>query len=490
MLHVAMSTLEPLPLENFLSAVSFVRKNKRMYLDTKWEIQDEQHQENSEKAYLRRLASRSGGLLETYVSTTDGSAALSAYGSPQSQVNHGKQPKPATRIVQFLHATAKEYIQKCQDRLLEGRIEQLFTNVNGDDFLFLCSVSCRAWVAPIKKHMLYYAKLVELRTINDASVANRNLVLLETISELSESRSPCDLVWWMHQSQEGLFKDISKEVKDMDVPWTHRMLPLAVAGNLKSLVQNLLRGQNLETKLETWLEDFCLLKVAATGPCLVPIEHHDRIGMIEILLSSKYPIDHLSSPRDIYCHNDILGAYLMTPLCFVMARKIDSDYSEEIQLDIARYLLTRGANPECFVFMGRYANDTTSLLAYCVLYCSAATVCLLLQHGAHVNTRSSRYQLTPYQFAILRQDKDIMQAMKEANDTAEPENMSDTESEYRPEAVMARTGLWIASGTMQSGLRALELVRDHGHSGTIKIYRRRASFLAEMSPVTSIEKEE
>ncbi|KAL8826465.1 MAG: hypothetical protein Q9191_003783 [Dirinaria sp. TL-2023a] len=457
MLHVAMSTVEPLPLETFLSAVDYVLRNKRFYTDSKWRIQDAPDLEDSEKAYLRRLASRSGGFLETYVTTSAEYIKLLANQSIVPETRDERQSESTTRIVQFLHATAKEYTREYQDRLLEGNIEPHFIGFNGNDFLLFCSVSCRVWAAPIKKHMLHYAKFTELHTIKDDSAADRSLVLLQTIKNSRAPRPSCDFGWWVDRSWEPLFG--TAPFSDPSIPSAWKLLALAVAANAKSLVQHCLdlRAINFATYKES-REKYRLLLLAAAGPAFVPIEHQDRIGMIKILLSGEYPIDNYSIPCDtaLYYegHDWIEASQSATPLWYVLMRKLDSKYSEDIQLEIAGYLLTQGANHNNPRTIGGHPS---SLLGYCIIYGSAASVHLLLKHGASVNNEYTALGLTSYQYAILRQDKAIMQTLKEASNIVESENVTDTDHEHITDVSIARIGLWIVSGTLQSGRRALKL---------------------------------
>ena len=450
MLHLAISSLEPLPLETFMAAVNFVIKNKSIYLDPEANLVTASDAlEGTEVAHLRRLVSRSGGLLETAYSTVDEATSApdintiqdesndcDSYdsGNPRRSLHH---PKATTKIVQFLHATAKEYIQDHRDQILGDRISKAFSGLNGYDFLLLCCVPWDHWVALIKKHMFYYAKMTERTPSgNDrqplfASRESYRKVFYRIAEEcLDPNSDKCDLRWLiqLHRKQhKGHFMSLFLECINsfiMSKEYIHVIL--AVLANARLLVEHML-SDNHKVSAYAASNILCLLQTAAAGPDLIPIQLNDRSGMIRTLVSGGYPVDRVSqlctSKTSTITTADEMEGW--TPLNVLLTGMIESKNDEDTKLAIVDCLLSQHANPNLII---PSSGNRRAPLAYCVQYKSVGLVRLLLEYGADPNYKGVT-DMQPMHYALIRNDKAILQALIDHGcDQLRPEDLPDADT--------------------------------------------------------------
>lgn len=395
MLQLAINSLEPLTLNTLMHAVNFVLQD-RSFCNSPTSYNTSEASEfseimSSEARQLRRLSSRTGGILETIATFSEESSAGHKEQAPDSSTSNA-----TTHTVQFLHATAKEFIQAQRNQLLLGRVDSPLAGLGGYDFLFLCCASPEGWVRPIFNHMFYYLKMAELLDGDDVSDDTSR-----ARSNVWYQAAGANDVKWLLSQRDGFFCSyLLGDIKDGMFSKSYILLILAVAANAKKLVKYIFDPAQCSGRN-------CLLQVAAAGPDLVPTEHQDRTGMIEILVSSGYPIDQ----EAFLCTSESRGDSKGTALQVVLAGRIESKYSEDTRLDIARCLLALGSNVnQAFrnhePGSGRYMLP----LSYCVENESASLVRLLLEYKANTDYEDYR-GFKPIDLALIRQDKAVLKAL-------------------------------------------------------------------------------
>ena len=218
---------------------------------------------------LRWLISRSGGLLEVYVKS----------------VHEESEPD---QFVQFLHQTAKDYLQSPRAGCLKERIDPPLAEKGGFYFLTLCCQSYRGWVASIRPHMLQYAKILELRRQDDdrikLPIGSPNWWI---------QLQPSELLFGLHKDYWG--DEQTPRRSDVD-PLEAELFKLIVmvAANLISMVELSRMPDGVLNSLVTENSQnmrICLLQLAIGGPDIVPKDLQDRFGMVRKLLQLGYPPD-------------------------------------------------------------------------------------------------------------------------------------------------------------------------------------------------------
>lgn len=467
MLHLAMSSHEPLPLGTFMLAVEYLMKNKSFYAENQpINIPEFPSPQGSNTTYLRRLISRSGGLLEVYTVSRSDREGTSDQALQQTlpEVLEGFEadlpllPRATTQAVQFLHATAKEYVQEHQRSFLMYRIEKALTGLNGYDLLFLCCAPCDPWVAPIKRHMFYYANKAEVRCnslieadneFGGACTRGRGTILLQMVKDAATryEEDACGLCWLLRQ-QEGFLCSILGDLIAADRSRTYNALALAVLASASHVVEYLLSEKSRIIKNNFRRSNMCLLQIAVAGPDLVPIENQNRSEVIKILVLSGYPVDRCFG----LCTKGVEGEKPLTtiepeercewtPLKVLLTGNIESEYDADTRLAITDSLLNEGADPN---FAVESIDPTIGLwlpLVYCVQHENAHFVRLLLQHGGDASRRDPQ-GLKPIHYALIRQDKAIWEALTEQDGCARlrpPRLRPEKQPEDVPAAELAAT---------------------------------------------------
>jgi len=413
MLLVALTSLEQLPLETFMRAVTFGFHSFREHLINQRHyktsfVKKFFEEEESQIIHIRRLASRSGGLLETYTT------------------GHG--PKDIL-YVQFLHQTAKDYINERHGDLPIPSLDPVVQGLNGFYWLLLACMSCNSWVGPIKKHMFEYATQVERHAAGRYRGEMKDLPLkVMWTGPSNNEHGDLDLEWWLKSYAPWLHSDDPLFRKnDTDREFKH--IILAVAANLPYVVRLIMDREPLFAKGSAALDPSeirdptCLVQYAAVGPAVVPLHFQDRAGMIKVLHSLKHPID---SRRKLFYYvsnvSDNFDSQIpsWSPLAAIVA---GTDYSSDLtRYSIMNVLLELGADCEALIHL-RYADSSYSrnmpLLSYCVENRSVEVVRLLLEHGADCYRKDS-IGLRAIHYAILRQDREIMRAFEEHKPNNQP----------------------------------------------------------------------
>jgi len=435
MLQLVLSSFEPLPLESLVKATEYCLNVCVHGQDRSSTSTDIEHGLLVPK--LRWLTSRGGGLLEaslTFPVKVDADAS--------------------DHYVQFLHQTAKEYMQSNPSNRLMKHVKPPVAEKTGFYFLTLSSQSSSGWVAPIKVHMLHYAKLAEKQGQIDARID-----FIDSWKPRDEDSSgPCNFAWWLEcQKDKHSLELFYNALPTNGPPWKtdYHHLATIVAANLLSLIDSRISSLFREYTRESSTE-ICLLLFAIGGPDVVPINLQDRAEMVRKLISFGYPPDQPVKPwylvnfskhressgtsKDPRSSHDKLVSedcvegsihsvssvkdgpdiidYLvpMTPLSFLISGCGNANISEETCFVIAKLLLEKGANWNRKIHFSRFEAPSIepgiSLLSFCAQYNSAAFVRLLFQYGARDCDIDIRGCLA-YDYAILRQDKAVLAAFEE-----------------------------------------------------------------------------
>lgn len=448
MLHLVLNSFEPLPLESLINATEYclnmcvqVEDLSSTSTDTRYwlHLNDEPR---SLLPKLRWLTSRGGGLLEAYLT------------SPTEADANG-----SGHYVQFLHQTAKEYVQSKPSNRLMKHVEPRVAEKTGFYFLTLSSQSSSGWVAPIKVHMLHYAKLAEKEGQIDARID----FVDSWMPHGEDSSGPCNFAWWLERHKDTfpmLFLDfIDNALPTKGSSWQneYRYLTIIVAANLLSLIDSRISSLFREYTRESSTE-ICLLLFAIGGPDVVPINLQDRAEMVRKLISFGYPPDQPVKPWYLVNFSkhressgtskdprssddklvsedcaqgsncsvasgntdlDIIGnLFPMTPLSFLISGCHNANISEETCFVIAKLLLEKGADWNRKIHFSRFEAPSIepgiSLLSFCAQYKSAAFVRLLFQYGARDQEKDiDLLGCLAYDHAILRQDKAVLAAFDE-----------------------------------------------------------------------------
>ena len=442
MLQIALCSLAPLPLKSFLGSLDYnceqlVRHGFPGDPDPQLR---KIFAEEFLPSQIRRLASRSGGLLEAV-----------SMPSPESAENN----EPVL-IVQFIHQTVKEYVQLLQHDLGLREVLPDALEENGHVFLLrACAESQQSWVCCIKKDLFAYAKRVDDMQPEISRVGSyrdhRNLKVAPLLSQICDIKGEFDLVWWLCERRDFFSRSLLRNRK-MYSPsgWYWKtLLRLAVAANLLCFLSAYPTGVTKHL-VGPGIEGIDLLHIAAVGPYIsTSSKNVDLCQMIGILVSKGHPVNQESKQwfrigfvSDIQGHEHLLDPLDdLEPLAFVLlADQEVGDRDEGTQLLKARTLLRLGANPDC-----RVIDDMLSIepevraLEYCIRYKSASFVRLLIEHGASIAVGLENKRL--FESAYIRQDQEIIRALHDSG----LESSLDTQSfkiESVTDALVAISGMW------------------------------------------------
>lgn len=424
MLQIAYCSIAPLSLVTFMECVNYNRDNPYPELETR-----PSHTTVTEYAsldpQLRRLASRTGGLLEAI-------SSVPRPGSEGSRIGWRQQGYH----VQFIHQTVREYVGKYRHNLGLARLSNYVQRRNG--YFFLLSPNAftevdPVWMLPLRSNLFTYAKRLE------ASIDPLDHYAYCTILRCFASGfHNSEIFKCLANAPQRLRKYITAYLTSLSViegKFGHfrefAFIAVAVAANLilyirEGMAERFSTYLDLAVKLEQSQYPFgkatfarSLLHLAVAGPDLVQSEGFDHCAMIESLVELGWPVDKYANPLfDSPLPRDsvsslILNDMQVTPLTYLITSQNLNSRSEERRLQIAKTLLELGASIDAGVPF-RVSGDLArmSLLEYCIRYgtCTAPFVRLFLQHGV-LKLRSSIYSLGD--LALLRGDKDIIQALKD-----------------------------------------------------------------------------
>jgi len=437
MLQLVLSSFEPLPLESLVKATEYCLNVSVHDQDRSGTSTDIQHGLLIPK--LRWLTSRGGGLLEA---------------SPSFPVK--VDADAADHYVQFLHQTAKEYVQSNPSNRLMKHVKPPVAEKTGFYFLTLSSQSSSGWVAPIKVHMLHYAKLAEKQGQIDARID-----FIDSWKPRDEDSSgPFNFAWWLECQKDTFPKHflelIDNALATNGTSWKTECYHLAiiVAANLLSLIDSRISSLFREYTREPDTE-ICLLQLAIGGPDIVPAKLQDRAEMVRRIISLEYPPDQSMKPwyslnssmhRESFDKSEdprssnrklvdedcaeggknlvpivkngpaiIVHSVHLTPLSFLISGCGNTQISEDTRFAIAKILLeSANSNQHIFLLNQMSPNGETSvsLISLCAQYRSAAFVRLLFQYGAY-DYDVDVFGCLAYDHAIIRQDKAVLAAFEE-----------------------------------------------------------------------------
>ncbi|KAL9607699.1 MAG: hypothetical protein Q9167_007408, partial [Letrouitia subvulpina] len=229
MLEIILCSLKPLDLTTFIECVNHVlarcvlpQRLPKLH-DMEWLRND------SFASKVLRLASRSGGLLENVPVVS-------------STTIHAEPPEIQ---VQFIHQTAKEFIEKSRLDLGLRDWNQELSKVaikTGHEFLLIACGSWAPWVETIKPNIFTYAKLTDEHVRANTT---RRADYLEEFDEIFVAKDRFtemfDFDWWTSEfegwnsNQKLKVKNLISYARNFGEPSS---MPFAVANNLVSYVES------------------------------------------------------------------------------------------------------------------------------------------------------------------------------------------------------------------------------------------------------------
>lgn len=386
MLQIALCSISPLSLQAFMECTSYNREPLDLFVNLGTRVTEN----TSLDSQLRRLASRTGGLLES-ISSTPWSSTEKDRNDWQTKGYH----------VQFIHQTVKEYVRKYQHNLRLPNLSNRLQRRSGYYYLLSPNAAYHGfsetshappWALPLRKDLFTYAKLLE-SSIDPLDTPSYTDILEQTARYMQ----PSDISLWLPDGppsfsellQRNLKIDGSKFMKNEEV-----FTAVAVVNNLVLYINKIAKSFSREDWIErmsSWAGSLPLLHLAAAGPDVAHTRPFDHCAMIEALVDRGWPVNQEADLRLRELEPSIIGQLFtsgkITPLACLLRRRDLSSRSEETRLQIARTLLKLGANvkPTILTRYGLEDSDQT-LLEYCVRYDTAPFVRLLLQHGAPQDT--------------------------------------------------------------------------------------------------------
>ena len=414
MLQMAFCSLRSLPLESFMASLDYNYHSLRNPPLSLYSLDVEQSYSSppyeDRRHQMRRIASRSGGLLETVSSVAEDE----------------EENNTSTLLVQFIHQTVKEYVHLQQDHLgLVGVLHQALQE-NGNSFLLRsCQLYDDERVLCIKKDMFVYAKLAEDTMATVTTVISwppgdkpRRVQVTSTIIEkVIHSWGSFDIVWWAREQERPFYDKLQRVLLTEDY---FICVGLAVAANLLLFINDAyLKDSDL------WDLNPSLLCIAAAGPDINTGSRKVDVDRMIRQLAVKMPDSINGGKADSALIMKWLSpafdtafiggkTYLEVPATqplpwMLVASHIFSDRNECTRLSVARTLLQLGANANATVSAPTFPGP--SLIEHCVRYESADLVRLLLEFGA---VPTSEYLPWPLlRFARIRQDGEVLQALSD-----------------------------------------------------------------------------
>ena len=341
MLQIALCCLQPLYSETFLNCTNYIKRGK---VTEEFESQADM---------IRRLKSRSGGLLEIASTTASGAAQVDENGCFQEaeQIKltaltssallrreegemYPKVVEPSRPIVQLIHQTVKEFVRDCREKLGLPKVNKsntAITNESGHLLLIRCGARLENdWADRIRRDIFIYAHLAE----TDRAEVYRTLQrLVPPFQGRMETHTLAGLLSPTHF--ESYFYLLPSRIE------SEIFINLAVAakllGYVRSYFENTRYGLSRQTRSD-------LLQVAILRPKIVPGQG-DRLAMLKLLLrlgiSADSPVNVLPF---IQTNSDfrVVGEY--TILTVLLAPTNNQSLTEQEHFLIAKVLLEGGAD--------------------------------------------------------------------------------------------------------------------------------------------------
>ncbi|KAL8791369.1 MAG: hypothetical protein Q9195_005907 [Heterodermia aff. obscurata] len=400
MFQLTLCTSEPLPLTTLVKATEY-SVDKYLHDNSSYSWKDIANESSS--YWLRWLISRSGGLLEAYDKSI-------SYDSSTEQ------------CVQFLHQTAKDYVQSTRARrVMNSLAHSALAEKNGFYFLTLSCQSRFDWVHPIRKYMFDYAKMAEVQDQVDNRI--HLPILRPGLPGIPGRMNNWDLSsWWFQFKNTELLFELSTKYFDSNLPLAgdevERLhiecleLAIMVAANLIFMVdlgrishevsELLLKPDSKPIPFVT-----CLLQLAIGGPSIAPRDLEDRATMVQKISALSY-IGHIIQRPHFFTHvqdkTEIDCSKAMSPMIYLLAHRGILGLNDDARLSIAKALLQHG---EKMYQRVPTRIESIPLVCFCVQNESASFLRLMLEYGGSLAQRNDR-GWKPLDYAILRQDKSIL----------------------------------------------------------------------------------
>jgi hypothetical protein len=324
MLQIALCALSPLPLVTFLNATSF----------TVWGKYSAPGEE-SEDDMIRRVVSRSGGLLEVVT----GSVGPSATSSP---------PIPGSSV-QFIHQTVKEYIHERKDNF---GLKRFKTGGNGFEYLFkLAAVCWEDWANDIGDDVFEYATLARLAD-TPMGILTEALSSLVTPRQNNFGETTTRLDWWLKQKDsEPQIQFYTHELFTALRAPRYRLFCLAFAAGFEfsSLRDGLLLSDEaISGDSPIGVLWGMLLCIATIGPQVTDIPN-SRKNMLSDL-PSIFSAFGCFTPEKIRTDPRLPGVIPHALVLLILTKGMyDQDESERVSA--IRFLLEHGSDPNSHIFL-------------------------------------------------------------------------------------------------------------------------------------------
>ena len=412
MLQIALCCLQPLSLGTFFKCTDYI----------KWGRVSEGFESRADM--IRRLKSRSGGLLEIAYTIgndatqandesvfertkpyklTELARARSSARSRTSEEMDNDRIETSAPVVQFIHQTVKEFIRDCRETLGLPKVDNRQTTTKESGYLFLIRCGMRLelfWAERIRRDIFLYAYLAE----------TEGNVVHPAFQELFSSHASMDgskLARFLSAKEFESYSRLLPGRKECDM-----VIYLAVAANLFGCVRHYF---SYPTIAPDDMVKSDLLQVAVFGP-KIGSGQDGRLDMVNLLLELRispdtplYTLPLLQSRANISWW---LSGEKLTILSVLLAPDNRQLLAEEERFLIAESLVKGGASCAIHVLQSPEAKNDSFALEHCIRYESGEMVRLFLQD------RAGRYGAgilsdKLYVFALLRRDPSVLSALEE-----------------------------------------------------------------------------
>jgi hypothetical protein len=433
MLQIALCSFSPLPLKAFLQCTFYSKRNE--------ELEDC----GTEEEMLRRLTSRSGGLLEAVVvydrdeprvdnifihdQSQDGKVDVNqphlvpsiakaitaasiakAITAASKRTKHFGLSRTAGRImiVQFIHQTVKEFVRDYGDDLqLQSKASS-----KGSGHLQLLRYGARPngiW-DKIEDDVFEHAKYIEDELPQEASM------MVLTLDRF-------DVSYHISYTERGPELRRRKTTLDPDdlpgmLGGKLALVRLAIAANLATYVRQTIGSYSGIPKDWAAIKLSGLLHIAVFGPKTVTGKK-DRLAMIRLLLELGIPADSTITDRTILLRpqssrrprSEVVRS---TPLALILSREFILE--PDMRIPMAEELLKHGADPDPFIWGSDGTTPITYGLQACIRFDSAEMTRLLLRYGA---MRFGSTKLPAAAIALFRRYPGLRKAVQERLELSE-----------------------------------------------------------------------
>ncbi|KAL8834004.1 MAG: hypothetical protein Q9170_003978 [Blastenia crenularia] len=402
MYQVVLSALQPLSLRYLIRLINYNIHLYKLDRTDGWDVSslnkaDHLYELSHPEDQVRRLNSRSGGLLEV------------AQVSRQNQ--RGPDYVVSDQCVQFIHQTVKDAILQYGISLgfsigEDNSAQDIYVTTGFEFLLNTCGIKAD-WSQEVLPSAFFYAKLSEQSAVSDPKRLDLIFRKIRFVIEHSVS--------------------IPDEVcaRFDDLPKGRNEVVTAIAANLLQFVQTYFSkdGPIWQADLQRHFGPY-LLSIAAVVPSMINHEicHIESSRMIQILINAGCNINPRPDQPIVQAFRDMLyqpsnpvhvsREELLSAFCL---RYQFEEREGESELKIAETFLQNRASAETSlpIFDASHLRDI-SLFEYCVRYGSVKWVRFLLPHLPNLQSKvDGSTSMTLIDYAYLRQDTEIIQILKD-----------------------------------------------------------------------------